>query len=664
MKLSELWKEEMTKTLLMVYGGGLDHEKLSRYLDAKIAAVKPDELVLKLRSVYKGTVQEIRGNDILDVVEREKLIIGANGGYSENQVTNMSAVSKELIGMKKRRKIYKDEGLKTTDHDKQKFFDNLQTHVKQNTNAFYGIQLQPGSFLYNPDTASLITIQGQELISEMMWTFERLLEGNPQFYSMNECLLFQKRTLELPFNPAFESLITFIPNDEEFRKHFIDSFSSVPGFKDSMFANKISFYVFLKKLSKLDRIRLYYANNLAALLKRNPQVMKLIVDIVQSPEAFFTPLPQTPEEIARKEKPTLILNPTHKPNLKTLSDVVETYVYAPISNTQRIFRYVNRFRKSVVLSDTDSVMINIGNWSDRISEWSGLNIDDFADEERSFKVVNIMANLVTKISQLSAKNLCIRCRIPDEYHNLIEMKNEYLFKRLINYASTKKSYAAHIRMREGRVMDDLEWKGTKLVSSGLSPLVQELTHDMIENMILKSHTIDPIAILTKVKTLEETLRQRIREGDLTLGKSTRFSGEEYKNVYTNAGGRSCLSWNLIYPDDAIHDGEYGYMFDLTGISEKDCEGFKESDPEIYKRVKEAIFHNTKHPDLATYGIKYISIPKDGENRTVPMWLRPFLDVDAMINKHLQPIASLVPSIGVYRSRISSTKHTHSPLIRF
>jgi hypothetical protein len=309
-------------------------------------------------------------------------------------------------------------------------------------------------------------------------------------------------------------------------------------------------------------------------------------------------------------------------------------------------------------------MIHIGGWSDRIIEWAKLGIDDFNDEEHTFKIVNTFAYLITRISQLAAKNLCNRCRIPEDYHNLIEMKNEYLFKRLINYASTKKSYAAHIRMREGREMDDLEWKGTKLVSSGLSPIVQTEIHDLIENMILKSPKVDTIAILSRVKALEDRLKDLLLSGDLTLGISTRFSGDDYKNIYTNAAGRSCLTWNLIYPDDPINNGEYGYMFEMTGISENDCDEVAKVDPAIAEKIRSVIFHNAAHPELATYGIKYISIPKDGEFKSLPKWVLPFINVDSIVNKHLQPIASLLPSIGIYRSRISSTKHTHSPLIRF
>jgi hypothetical protein len=135
--MNDMWIDEAKRTLNMIYGNMLNQDKLDQFLRNKVNAANMDEVVLKMRSVYEGTVQELSANDIFDIVDKDKLIIGANGGYSYNQNANMSPVSKELIRMKKERKKFKEEGLRATDPDKQKFYDNLQTHVKQNTNAPY-----------------------------------------------------------------------------------------------------------------------------------------------------------------------------------------------------------------------------------------------------------------------------------------------------------------------------------------------------------------------------------------------------------------------------------------------------------------------------------------------------------------------------------------------
>lgn len=652
MKLSEVWAEQAASTLQMIYGGKLKPEVLKKYLESKIDAVQPEKIVLKLRNVYKGTIEEVPAEDILDMVERDKLIIGANGSFCLNQNAYMSPVSKDLIRMKIVRKASKDkqkEAKLRGEHQLASFYENQQTHVKQSTNAYYGIQLQPGSFLFNPDTASLITIQAREMISEMMWTLERVLEGNPQYHSIDECMTYLKGTLSKEFTHAYDDLVTYQPSETEFRRQFVNIYSSIPKIRELVKDSKKSMFIFYKSLSQEDRKRLYYSNNLEALLAKNPRVLAIITSILNE-QTPFTSATKIPKEF--------------KDRLDLLMGIIMNFVYAPISNYRRIEKYLHRRRKSIVVSDTDSVMINLGNWTERYSQMSGINVNGFDFEEKCFKIVNVFTHICTMVCRAACKNLCIQCRIPPEYHDLIEMKNEWLFKRMIVYAASKKSYAAHQRLQEGDERDEIEWKGLKLVGSGLSPLVMNATRNFIEFSILKTRDIKPIEILKEVKSIEDQIIAGLKRGDLTLGKSTRFSGDDYKDVYTNAGGRSCLAWNVLYPEDPVNDGDYGYMIDCNLTDEKDLEKVRAVDPQMANLISEKIFHNPEHPLLAKYGINYISIPKDGAFKEIPVWIRAIMDIDGMVNKHLQPITSLLPSICLYRSRISSTRYAHSNLIQF
>ena len=360
MKLTEQWKNEMFSMLMMIYGNRLNPDKLKLFLDSKVA--NANVVTLKCRNVYKGTHSNMDGDTIFETVETNNFVIGANGGYCEAHNVNLSPVSRELIRMKADRKKYKQLGIKSDDPDVVKFYDNLQTHIKQNTNAFYGIQLQPGSFLYNPDSASLITLQARQLISEMMWTLERVLEGNPQYTSMNECMLSIKKTLEWPFTHAYSEIVSYEPSDKEFRRRFIEVFSIVPNFKEFMKGNSKSFFIFMKSLTKMQRIKFYYSNNLEGLLKLNPKALKIIIDIVSEGTPFMSP----------SDVPAV-----HKDNLNLIMKIIEEYVYNPISNAQRVFKYENKMRKSIVVSDTDSVMINLGNWVHRIIDMGKLSIDAF-----------------------------------------------------------------------------------------------------------------------------------------------------------------------------------------------------------------------------------------------------------------------------------------------
>jgi hypothetical protein len=64
MKMTEMWIEEATTTLNLIYGNTLNKEKLAAFLRAKVNKANADQVILKMRSVYEGTVQELVANDI------------------------------------------------------------------------------------------------------------------------------------------------------------------------------------------------------------------------------------------------------------------------------------------------------------------------------------------------------------------------------------------------------------------------------------------------------------------------------------------------------------------------------------------------------------------------------------------------------------------------
>jgi hypothetical protein len=140
--------------------------------------------------------------------------------------------------------------------------------------------------------------------------------------------------------------------------------------------------------------------------------------------------------------------------------------------------------------------------------------------------------------------------------------------------------------------------------------------------------------------------------------------EVIPGVYTNNTGRSCYIWNLLYPASKINVGDYAYIFDTAVDDEKDLLKIRGKFPEEYERIKALIYENKDEPFLARYGLRSIAIPVTDTVTSIPPWLIEVIDYEKITNKHLQPIISLLPSIGVYKSRISSTKSTYSPLISF
>jgi hypothetical protein len=305
--------------------------------------------------------------------------------------------------------------------------------------------------------------------------------------------------------------------------------------------------------------------------------------------------------------------------------------------------------------------MNLDPWVQMCNNLLPVKIDTFDDEMKDFKIVNIASYFCTRVTEIVAKIYCKSCNIPEELWNIIEMKNEFLFKRLVLYKNTKKNYAAHTRLQEGKIIDEISTTGIKLKGSSINPAVQQKTNEIIESKMLRSKIINPIEIIEEVHKLEEYIKELVRQGDITIGKRCRYSGPSgYKTgVYQNAAGRSAIIWNLLVPNDSINPGDYAYMLRTTVNTIEDCE--KIEDVSMRNKIKDKIFGDA---NLKKYGLSMICIPKNGTTKTIPAWLIPIVDYDDLISKHLQPLVSLLPSLGIYMSKVNSTHAKMSSIISF
>ena len=115
----------------------------------------------------------------------------------------------------------------------------------------------------------------------------------------------------------------------------------------------------------------------------------------------------------------------------------------------------------------------------------------------------------------------------------------------------------------------------------------------------------------------------------------------------------------------IQTGDYGYIFNLTletanDLKKVEAKGFYEE----AKLLRSLIFENPNEPKLEKYGLRCIMIPISESVKQLPDWMIPFVDYARLTNKHLQPLISLLPSVGLKLSALSSSKQTYSPLTTF
>lgn len=93
------------------------------------------------------------------------------------------------------------------------------------------------------------------------------------------------------------------------------------------------------------------------------------------------------------------------------------------------------------------------------------------DEEKTFdgekmlvyKISNTATYLASQVIAKHLKKFAINSGIPEDYHNRLHMKSEFLFRRML-LTSTKKRYMSKVMLREGTVFEKLDEVKTSLIS--------------------------------------------------------------------------------------------------------------------------------------------------------------------------------------------------------
>lgn len=715
-KLSEMWREKTIAVLKNLYGDDLNEQVLSQYLDKVLAQKRPYFPNLSMRNLYTMEHKQIPLDDILDIVKREDLCIEANNTltYSLNKVH--SPLPKILIKQKADRNFHKKKMLKAKEEiavlkKAGKYYegcpedvrfkseDALQLKIKVFMNSVYGVQGQKGSFLYAPDTAGAVTSQGREMIAEMTWTTERIFYGTLHFYSINEFLGYIHQ-IKQEVNPNSEWLryISYIPTQKDVEDRIIKAMHSVVGLNDYIDNLTPVLFTYIRNLTEVERIYYYYASNLFDLIQKNYKIFKEFDNIINLNIGYLAPAyPPSDEEnekfnqylsvdftqvspdtlpVAEDDRKAfnnfLVWNKIN-PALDKIWEIVNEFVVVHMSTPKRALKYQTKQRRAIVVSDTDSIIVNLNPVVINLNKlhcienkipYRGDEVS-FYDEPLSFKLVNMAVYILIKGTVVAGDIFCKGANVPAEYRKWIDMKNEFLFKRLVMYSSAKKNYVVNTRLQEGKIIDEMPATGIKLNSSVIHPEVKKRVMDCIESKIIRSEKVDPIAIMYEIKNIEKYIVDSIKAGDLTLGRKARYSGPKgyATGVYRNDAGRSAFIWNILFPTEKINAGDYGFIFPTTVYTEEDVRRkIGRKYPEVAEELIEKIF---KDENLAPYGLKSIMLPMGHENvKTLPEWMISVVDYDKLTRKHLSCINTLTPSIGVRNTALTSSQTTYSPLISF
>ena len=660
MLLTDLWKERMTESLQTIYHNQLNSITLSKILDEKINKSLEKKRTLRLRDVYRSVMFDIDFNEILKYANDNELVIGANGAFSESYKNKPSDISKLLMENMDGRAVEKKLAMKLEQEGKIKeaaMHDTIQTKLKEDTNSIYGVQSQVGSYLYNPDSASFITKQCQHLISEMLWSLEKFLGGNIQLESYNEAILYFTNILKTEKHyDQFKDYITYLPTQEDLEKRLLWVLSDMNEFVTNTHRIKRSLFYFIKNLNQEERTYLFYKNNLLQFLELNPKILRHFRNILEKEDQFLNPynIPKTYENDVNK-----------------IFDILEEFVVHYDMTHKRIFKYKSKLRYVVILSDTDSVYVSYNHLMVAIKEYCKTSINpNTTEDDLDFKLVNTFATITSYFINKTLDNFMNLCNVtPPVEKYKVKMKNEFFFRRLLLYTGVKKNYSGYVLLREGGLVPpekQISETGLKLTSSRIPKDVSRFQTELITNYILKAKTINPVLILNEIERMKQTIISELKKGNMEYGVPVRFAGEEaYKNPLQMQQVRLAEIWNRLYPLDQVLPGDTIMTFDTTVWDEASIS--KITDQDMRLRIERLIFadnYNGETNFVKRYGLKVIGVPRDGNNDTIPQWIVDIINFEEMAKRHLQSITDLLPSIGIKRSRISSTNFVKSNLISF
>jgi hypothetical protein len=316
------------------------------------------------------------------------------------------------------------------------------------------------------------THSAQSVIATAETLFEGFIADNYKFLNLTECIEWCDKVIK-PFVKEEETVDEFIQwksvDDVLIRleKHIIDKQDD----DEEILTNYLSSFTD-------DELKvLYYKNNLLEFIGDHQEIQSLILDIFENvenldyvnekDENWFQKIPAEFQQdfVGKAAKdwnkfvniqyfmdpndvPSSILSP-----ITRLKEFLMKYVYCKFLSPDRIYRLRNFTRKVVTVIDTDSNILSLDTSVDYIFD----NIIKDQTFNRSYRnnifiCINMLAFVLTEAVTDILLTYGEYSNIPEEFRPIYNMKNEFLFLRLV-IGKTKKRYISKIVLREGTLMD-------------------------------------------------------------------------------------------------------------------------------------------------------------------------------------------------------------------
>lgn len=641
MKLSVFltkWKNEATSQIKLIRPDMSD-EELDKYLDKVIKKklVNP-ECILDNNYRHKTVRSNLLA--IYDWVDATKPIIGGYGVFYNNQKNSVNNVARTIrkfldtrSALKNKMKTYKDPNCYEYKH-----YDMLQGGEKVCANAIYGAGGAKVSIFYNLYTAPSTTGTAQSLISTTCAAFEAFMENGVKFYDTDEVLRFIKNITGEKRHISLEG-IRLISLDTCY--DFL--------IKTCFHPKKVNGDMIRRALENLeveDWTRIYYKNNLYTFTKNCEPVIGKLRKVMLETETFRAPTEKA-------------MTPTLKRDLDVVWDYFSEFVHYnhPIYN--RIYRLKTSKRRSVLVIDTDSNMVSIYNWINMI-------MDSFVDERNKQEVIESMYTaasticlFMTRMIQDTLDDYCTRANVLEEFHEKINMKNEFFFETLIA-TSVKKNYLSAILLREGHPMfGKMDIKGLAFMKSVMSEEISAYMKAIVKKDILGTR-IAYSNIINKLNVLSTNIIESLKKGECSFSKPMSVKEpDKYKVALSEMGIRATMGWNSAYPDNPIELPDRIHVFKVNMLRAKDIEPLKDTEPEIYDNLMREIY-NSPNKEISK-GLNAFAVPAILDK--MPDWLIQFVDIDTIVEDNTKSFFPVLKSLSLEIINTKSDRLSFSNIVK-
>jgi hypothetical protein len=616
-----------------------------------------------------STVLEV---DLLDHIRKhnDKTITPSGSWYETSDVKQAPDVG-FMLSRLDLRKVHKNKMLASREvgqYDLALLEDFRQGMVKIGSNSVIGVSGSEYSILYDLENFNGITSIARHGIMGAYVFTERFLAHNMQFFSDEEVINYIVTTVRAcPDRSSIQDIVQrfgiYEPTSREITDSLIESMQNYYCIKDN--GDKIE--SLLKGLKKHERTFVAYHLNMRYLVHMNQEffhkfITELMdvdnlpidetIEVSSITKAYDEDLVQLLAVICGKIINGKVLSKLHNANdkdgnydpdavrrilsignymknkLNEIKDLFELFMYAKCT-IPSIDNQKDLTRRTVILSDTDSVIFTVNDW---VKWYCGHN--EMSD--RATRIASLIMYWLSKAISAYVFHTSYYRGAIGKFTSMIKLKNEYMFPILVR-CDISKHYFALKTIQEGKFLSppQLEMKGLQFKSSTLPSVTNDFTEKLIVDILNKLSTSGEIDIneyLSRILIYEQVIYESLKSGQLTfLASASLKHKEEYKtpekSIYKNY-----LIWEKLFAD------KYGSIKLPTKVplvsfipkifvTEQYLDWLSKQNNQAFQQLMDY------PPDERA---KITRLPIAGTLATIPEELIPCIDIRSVIYKNITP----------------------------